>query len=794
MALVAFRFERKIGGHELSPLEVGWISDDAASGGEFEHCAAREGLDICLSNPLAATGTTQDGEQRKHMALTLLYRRAHRALRTFTFLGLICSGAALARAEMRFDVFLGYDGTVREASWFPIVCEIQNDGPPFTGTIEVTPGGYGKGQSQKLVVELPTGTLKRVVIPAFAPGRYPTLWDVRLLDERGKVRQEQVALRPQRQIGSEIKLIGSLPRTASGAAILLPIKRNQPDMQPAAARFQPAIFPDNPLVIEGLDALYLNSEVAASLRSSQVNAILAWMNAGGHLIVAIEQPSDVTASPWLRGILPVEPKEVVAVGSHPEINDWVRHGDGMVTNYAPGFVRRSGSNRPDRNLAPTVLIESAFGDLPVDTAFEIAELRAAKGEVRDGQVILAAGETPLLVTANRGLGRVTVLTFSPEREPFKSWKNLPTFWTKLAEVPPALYVSNDYYPGYGHSADGIFGAMLDSRQVNKLPVGWLLLLLLVYLVVIGPFDRYWLKRINRPMLTWITFPCYVVFFSGLIYFIGYKLRSGESECNELHLVDVLRNGERAELRGRTFTSIYSPANARYPMASALKYATLRGEYMTSGGGQTTEKAEIVQTGDNFKAQVFVPVWTSQLYVNDWWHSSAMPLVASLKRDGEDWQLSLQNQTPRAVTTAELVVGDNIFAVGEVAAGQSKVIKLKAADARNLRDFLRGNGASYYSAVQERQYAFGRRQGGRIEDRPTAGVVASFLSQLDQRQQGMGFISSHGLDLADSLRPDRALLLAWSPDETPIPPVNQFKTKRTTVNTMWRIPIAVPPQH
>jgi hypothetical protein len=95
-------------------------------------------------------------------------------------------------------------------------------------------------------------------------------------------------------------------------------------------------------------------------------------------------------------------------------------------------------------------------------------------------------------------------------------------------------------------------------------------------------------------------------------------------------------------------------------------------------------------------------------------------------------------------------------------------------------------------VQDRQYAFGRRQSGRIDDQPTGSVVASFLSQLDQRQHGMGFISPHGLDLSDSLGPDRALLLAWSPDQTPIPPVNQFQTKRTTVNTLWRIPVPVPP--
>ena len=42
----------------------------------------------------------------------------------------------MARAELRFDVFPGYDGTVREAAWFPITCEIFNDGPPIRAIID----------------------------------------------------------------------------------------------------------------------------------------------------------------------------------------------------------------------------------------------------------------------------------------------------------------------------------------------------------------------------------------------------------------------------------------------------------------------------------------------------------------------------------------------------------------------------------------------------------------------------------------------------------------------------------
>src|SRR5881296_2846120 len=84
--------------------------------------------------------------------------------RFFLRLGLFVAtlSAATAHAALQFDVFLGYDGTVREASWFPVVCEIKNDGPPFTGMVEVSPGDYSKGQTQQMPVELPTGTVKRL--------------------------------------------------------------------------------------------------------------------------------------------------------------------------------------------------------------------------------------------------------------------------------------------------------------------------------------------------------------------------------------------------------------------------------------------------------------------------------------------------------------------------------------------------------------------------------------------------------------------------------------------------------
>src|SRR5215216_5188613 len=89
-----------------------------------------------------------------------------RSLRMLLLFGFLFALVVLpARAALQFDVFIGYDGIVREASWFPVMCEIKNDGPPIKGVIEIAPGNYNKGQTYQLAVELPTGTLKRVTIP-----------------------------------------------------------------------------------------------------------------------------------------------------------------------------------------------------------------------------------------------------------------------------------------------------------------------------------------------------------------------------------------------------------------------------------------------------------------------------------------------------------------------------------------------------------------------------------------------------------------------------------------------------
>jgi hypothetical protein len=686
--------------------------------------------------------------------------------------------AASCPGALQFDVFLGYEGVVPEASWFPVVCEIKNDGPAFNGVVEVEPANYNQGQKRRLALELPTGTLKRVVVPAFSATRGNSTWDVRLLDDRGGVRAEQLGITAAKQPASEVPIICALPRAAGGAPVIAPVAVKQTEFQPAIARLQAPVFPDNPLVLEGMDCLYLNSEKAVDLSPGQVSAITDWVNAGGHLVIGVEQAADVNALPWLKELYPCDISGVRTVAAHAELHQWLTSTPWFGAEIASGARAELFNTNP-------------FQDTSEDPAFEANELQVVVGRVRKGEVLARMADGPLMVSASQGWGRVTGLLFSPEREPFRSWKHLPKFWAKLAGVPPGLYGNMDYMQGGGWSTDAVFGAMIDSRQVHKLPVGWLLVLLVVYLVVIGPLDQYWLKRIRRPMLTWITFPCYVALFSGLIYAIGYKLRAGESEWNELHVVDAVGAPERNTLRGRSYLSIYSPSNQRFSLENRRNYATFRMEFAgMRGGSQSRQNAPVLQVGDGFSAQVFVPVWSSQLVVSDWWETGEVPVRVTASSAGGALTVKIENRTARKLSQAQIAIGDRILPLGDLPPNQARTLSLS--DGEALGGYVTRFGGMFQQAVSTRQRAFGGSERGQLDDLPNSAKAVSFVSQLNRpRQYQSGFVAPAGLDLSSSLGAGTAVLLAWDPEYAPVQSLCTFSPSRKHKNTLWRVAVPVP---
>ena len=191
---------------------------------------------------------------------------------------LLC--VAGARAQLNFDVFVGHglglsDSTAAEASYFPVTCEIQNDGPGFNAVVEISGGQFGGGQVRRVAVELPTHTKKRFTIPFYCSSRYRVSIDARLLTERGKAIAERLNVEARAIADWQSPLMASLSRTHGGAAGLPEgVGKNSP-LRPVTTHLSPELFPDNPLTLESISMLYLHSSRAPELKVPQVNALLA---------------------------------------------------------------------------------------------------------------------------------------------------------------------------------------------------------------------------------------------------------------------------------------------------------------------------------------------------------------------------------------------------------------------------------------------------------------------------------------------------------------------------------------
>jgi hypothetical protein len=298
------------------------------------------------------------------------------------------------------------------------------------------------------------------------------------------------------------------------------------------------------------------------------------------------------------------------------------------------------------------------------------------------------------------------------------------------------------------------------------------------------------------MLTWVTFPFYVVAFSGLIYLIGFHLRAGELEWNELSVVDILPDLQPelpgAVLRGETYVSIYSPVNARYQLGSVQPYATLRGQYGGNyGGGSENSGAAIVQTGNWFDAEAFVPVWTSQLYVSDWMQpAQPMPLTMSVTRQGAGWSATIENTTDRTLPQARLVLGQRLYDLAALPPHQSKTFTLNTGDGMPLANFVNQNSGAFQNAVNNRRQNFGGNAVA-IGNVAEGAMAASFLGRMNPAEGGWGnFQVFRSLDLSRYVSADHAILLAWDPGHSLTAPLNRFNAGRTHRDTLLRLVVPV----
>jgi hypothetical protein len=273
-------------------------------------------------------------------------------------------------------------------------------------------------------------------------------------------------------------------------------------------------------------------------------ALAEWVRRGGHLLVSCGRNQDTVPDLFNRAHMPL-PVNIseLHVPAVEGLRAWLPVG--TETLHAP----------PARNGVGGTII--------------LAKLEPKPG--MSMQTILPESSNdkspPLIVRWPYGLGQITLVAFDLDQPPFTTWNGQKDFWRRLLEKlrlkpvtteakPPA----NNMYVGQDNRAD--LASLLQTRlenfkDVSVISFGWVALFILIYIVIVGPLDYLFLKKVvKRLELTWITFPTVVILVSAIAYFAAYSLKGNDLRINKVDLVDI-DLGSRQVL-GNTWFTVFSP--------------------------------------------------------------------------------------------------------------------------------------------------------------------------------------------------------------------------------------------
>ncbi len=303
-----------------------------------------------------------------------------------------------------------------------------------------------------------------------------------------------------------------------------------------------AQLPDAWYGYEGADLVVLNTGTAAPdflkrlfgsdaiTDARKRDALLEWVRRGGRIVISVgSDAGSVAQLPLLKPLLPYAVKADAPSRQADVLGLVWTVGSASQSNTASGALGGGGAKFPVANLVPQ----------PGKAARVLVPPPGRPGEERQ----------PVVAQSAFGLGRVTVIGFDLDGAPFADFSARKEFWDFVLREAGANRAASGATasprpPGtLTEDEDEIAVALRTHNDTfDGVPVvsfGWVALLIVLYILLIGPIEYYFLKRVlGRLELTWVTFPIIVLTVSALAYFSAYAVKGRDLKVNKIDVVDV----------------------------------------------------------------------------------------------------------------------------------------------------------------------------------------------------------------------------------------------------------------
>ncbi len=507
---------------------------------------------------------------------------------------------------------------------------------------------------------------------------------------------------------------------------------------------------------EGVDAVVLSTsrpEIYRKLAadSSRMQAIDQWVRLGGRLVLCAGSRAE----------------EILAQNS-------------PLRQFAPGRLVRM---QPLKN---TEAIETYCGSrhAAVPTGGIRISLRVPRLAGVQGTVEAAEADLPLIVRTARGFGQVIFVAADLDQAPFDRWTDRPLLMARLLDMPTTrAEASNEstamMHYGYNDLAGQLRSALDSFAGVQLIPFWLVAGLIVVYILLIGPGDYFFLRKIvGRMTWTWVTFPAIVIVVCVAAYVLAHRLKGDQLRVNQIDLVDV--DAASGQMRGATWLDVFSPrmesfnfaVEPKKPDGAALPGAKVWTAWLglpgNALGGMNQRGAgpllwnEEFRYAENLDALYGMPiqVWATKSLTARWTAPGAACPAAELAESDELLSGSITNTLPFSLRGCIVAYGRSAYDLGSLEPGQ--VARLAPTTKRSeLKTLLTGYRAVFTEGDKSRQEATPYDQ----SSTDLAGILRTMMfysAAGGRRYAGLWNDYQSFVDLSDLLKADRAILIAQKP--------------------------------
>lgn len=481
---------------------------------------------------------------------------------------------------LTLSVDYGFDKYVKSGRYMRVMADITNSGENFSGNLQVIiPSINDNSYMYQKEVSLAAGETKRVEM-AVPVATSISHYNFVLADEEENV----VAKKSVKGyvLRYDALFTGILTDDTQGLSYL-----NGNTMK--TFYLSAETFPEEALALDSLDIILINDFNTEQLNEKQYEALKEFVMRGGTLVLGTGSTGLKTmagfSDTFLNGSMGGTGKVMTAFGLNEtgflEIKNQLleealkEQAEKEAEERAEKEKAAAGEKTADRPAAEVIEIpetaENAQPELPETGA--IAEtinqltLNMVEKDIMDIHLdgaapIVEENGYVLLEELNKGRGTVLLSTIDLGLDA-AFWNTIGTeIINQIAENISEDRKVQIKAEQQGQTFSYLWHSVTQLVDEKKIPTaGRYVLVLVIYLIVIGPLLYFVLKKLDKRSFTWILVPVFSALFATFIYGIGGTTRQDEPYVGFLTVKTIENQTEQTETR----FSVTVPYNNRYVM-------------------------------------------------------------------------------------------------------------------------------------------------------------------------------------------------------------------------------------